>query len=242
MFRFRTLTINIPAIPRQSCFGKLIAAMEPSLALLAGGILSTGVSKDMKFKHLMIAATVLTFGATAPALATFGSASGWSSGASNSHTNSAGQHVHGPGCGHPGYGGSTSTSGGSTSGGSTGSTSGGSTGSTSGGSSSFGGSTSGGSTGSTSGGSTGSTSGGSTGSTSGGSSSFGGSTSGGSTGSTSGGSTGSTSGGSTGSTSGGTSVPEPSDFALFLLGVTGLVIGRRASSARKVRAQAELDG
>jgi hypothetical protein len=31
-------------------------------------------------------------------------------------------------------------------------------------------------------------------------------------------------------------VPEPADFALFLLGVGGLVIGRRSSRARRTRA------
>ncbi len=220
MFRFRTLTINIPAIPRQSCFGKLIAAMEPSLALLAGGILSTGASKDMKFNHLLIAASILAFSAAAPAQATFGTTSGWSSGASSSHTNSAGQHVHGPGCGHAGYGGSTS-GGHTTSGG--GSNDHGSSGASGGGNSSFGG---------TSGGDDH----GSSGATGGGNSSFGGDPddhgSSGNPGSS----------GTPGGGSGGTAVPEPSDFALFLLGVTGLVIGRRASSARKVRAQAELDG
>jgi hypothetical protein len=69
------------------------------------------------------------------------------------------------------------------------------------------------------------------------SSGWGGSTTsstGGSTGST-GGSTGST-GGSGGST-GGTNVPEPADFALFALGVAGLIIGRR--SVKKVRSAAE---
>jgi hypothetical protein len=30
-----------------------------------------------------------------------------------------------------------------------------------------------------------------------------------------------------------TSIPEPSDFALFLLGVAGLVIGRRSSRKRR---------
>ncbi len=30
-----------------------------------------------------------------------------------------------------------------------------------------------------------------------------------------------------------TPVPEPSDFALFLLGVAGLIIGRRSASARR---------
>ena len=45
----------------------------------------------------------------------------------------------------------------------------------------------------------------------------------------------SSTGGSTsgGSTSGGTEVPEPADFALFGLGVLGLMIGRRSSQRRR---------
>jgi hypothetical protein len=34
-----------------------------------------------------------------------------------------------------------------------------------------------------------------------------------------------------------TSVPEPADFALFLLGVAGLVVGRRTSRAKRTRAK-----
>jgi hypothetical protein len=36
-------------------------------------------------------------------------------------------------------------------------------------------------------------------------------------------------------------VPEPADFALFLIGVTGLLIGRRASRARAAQNQEQLD-
>jgi hypothetical protein len=43
-------------------------------------------------------------------------------------------------------------------------------------------------------------------------------------------------------TSGATAIPEPGDLALFLLGVTGLIVGRRASRIRAVRKRSELDG
>jgi hypothetical protein len=42
--------------------------------------------------------------------------------------------------------------------------------------------------------------------------------------------------------SGAIAIPEPGDFALFLLGVTGLIIGRRASRNRAARNESNLDG
>jgi hypothetical protein len=37
-------------------------------------------------------------------------------------------------------------------------------------------------------------------------------------------------------------IPEAGNFALFLLGVAGLIIGRRASRVRAKRSESDLDG
>lgn len=176
----------------------------------------------------------LAVAASAPAYATGGGSSWFGA---STPPSGASNHVHYCGCGHAGFVAPSCSGGGSSGnhGGSSGDHSG-SSGDHSGSSGDHGGSSGehGGSSGDHDGSSNGSSAGSSNGS------SWGGSSAGSSNGSSAGSSNGSSAGSSNGSSAGssnGTNVPEPADFALFALGVAGLLIGRR--SALKARANRE---